>query len=128
MPRSTNRALSIAVAAAALICVSPAIAQTFGDLQYSKSCVEGFVEAYDYAELEQNMGESYWDSRGALRLQSEDEELTLRVLNANGTSVCDNVADLRTSCNFPLSGGSTVTVKIDNTMRSTQTRYRLCAN
>lgn len=93
----------------------------------TNSCVEGFVPAYDYAELSQSFAEGGWTDRAEAYLVSESEELTLKVLDSNGTMVCDNVADLRTRCRWPISWGMEYSLKIDNTTRNTQTSYRLCA-
>lgn len=111
--------------AAALVAIvnGAAVAQSLT----SNSCVEGYVPAYDYAELSQSFSEGGWTDRAEAYLASESEELTLKVFDGNGAMVCENVADLRTRCRWPISWGTEYSIKIDNTMRSTQTSYRLCA-
>jgi hypothetical protein len=97
-------------------------------LQWNTSCVNGSVDAYDYAELSLNLKEESWDSRATLFLVSESQELTLHVLDAYNTSLCENIADLRTSCKMNPNRIEEFTVRIDNTMRSTSSAYKLCAS
>lgn len=91
------------------------------------SCLSGQVEAYDYAELEQNLAETFTDRRAVLEIQSESAELTLSVADLNGNSVCENIADLNTRCQWNLGDREVFVIKIDNTMRPTSTAYELCA-
>jgi hypothetical protein len=93
----------------------------------SSSCLSGQVEAYDYAELEQNLAETFTDRRAVLEIQSESAELTLAVSDLEGNSVCENVADLQTRCQWSLGDRDVFIIKIDNTMRATSTAYELCA-
>lgn len=93
----------------------------------TNSCVDGFVPAYDYAELSNSFAEGGWTDRAEAYIVSESAELTLKVLDSNGSLVCDNVADLRTRCRWPITWGMEYSLRIDNTTRSTQTSYRLCA-
>ena len=92
------------------------------------SDIQGFVDAYDFAELSQDFSEFTWDQQAGLSLSSSDEELTLKVLDLNDRSVCENVADLKTKCNWHLDPDVTFKVIIDNSQRSTETGYRLCAS
>ena len=96
------------------------------DLQGNVSCVEGHVQAFDFAELEQNFAETAFDTRSKLILRSDTAALTLEVLDVNNNSVCEEVAELRTSCTWNLTAGGTYKVKIDNSDRSTESKYRLC--
>jgi hypothetical protein len=93
----------------------------------NNACLSGEVEAYDYAELEQNLSESFVDNRARLDLVSENAELTLAVTDLGGNNVCENVADLSTSCQWSLGNNEIFIIKIDNTMRATSTTYELCA-
>lgn len=104
--------------------VAPAAAN---DLQTNISCVNGFVDSYDFAELEQNFAETTFDTRSRLILRSDTAALTLEVSDINGNSVCEEVAELRTSCTWNLTAGGIYKVKIDNSNRSTESKYRLCA-
>lgn len=113
---------------AGLILACSAGFATAQDLSYSASCIQGFVDSADYAELTADFKEFGWDSRGSLKLNSVDDALTLIVLDQNNIAVCDNVADLRTQCAWTLSPGGIYTVRIDNTTRPTQSSYSLCAN
>ena len=98
------------------------------DLQGNVSCVEGHVQAFDFAELEQNFAESTWDSRARLSLRSETAALTLEVIDLNGNSICEEVATLRSRCTWNLTSGGTFTVKVDNSERPTSSDYKLCAD
>lgn len=93
----------------------------------SKSCLSGQVDAYDYAELEQNLAETFTDRRAELELVSESAELTLAVSDLDGNSVCENIADLQTRCRWSLGDREVFTIKIDNTTRPTSTAYEICA-
>ncbi len=73
------------------------------------------------------MPKSFSDRRARLDLVSESAELTLAVTNLDGNSVCENVADLNTSCHWNLGNDEIFIIKIDNTMRDTETSYELCA-
>jgi hypothetical protein len=119
--------LSVLIAAAAIATsfAAPLFAQEF---QQNISCVSGFVDARDYAELSQDFREFSTDRRATLILRSEDEELTLKVLRLDGESVCENVADLRTRCTWQLQPEDVFNVQVDNTTRDTETAYELCAN
>ncbi|MFM9943340.1 MAG: hypothetical protein ACKVP7_28070 [Hyphomicrobiaceae bacterium] len=89
--------------------------------------MRGQVDAYEYAELSENFREGTWDRRGGVKLLADHAEVTLKVLDLNGDSVCENVADLSTQCAFRLRTGDDFTIIIDNQMRATETGYRLCA-
>lgn len=118
-----------ATAAVSVITLCASVTASFAaDLSGTISCVQGDVAAYDYAELTQNFAETTWDRRSTLRLRSDTAALTLEVIDINGQSVCEEVAELRTSCTWNLTAGGTYTVKIDNTNRPTESGYRLCAN
>ena len=122
---SLRTVTAMALASASIFAAaSPAAAN---DLQSNISCVHGFVEAYDFAELEQNFAETAFDIRSKLILRSDTAALTLEVLDVNNNSVCEEVAELRTSCTWNLTAGGTYKVKIDNSDRSTESKYRLCA-
>ena len=97
-------------------------------LNLNTSCVDGFVESSDYAELSADFKETGWDSRATLQLVSTDEQLTLQVVDAANNTVCENIADLRTSCTWTLTPGGVYSARVDNTMRATRTAYRLCAS
>lgn len=114
--------VSLGALACAFI-VAPGVAGAFT----SQSCLEGFVEAHDYAELEERLAESFVDRKARLILNSESAELTLSVSDLEGNSVCENIADLNTRCDWSLGDREVFVIKIDNTMRDTQTAYELCA-
>jgi hypothetical protein len=107
----------------AIVLVPAASSANFGN----NSCLMGSVDAYDYAELEQNLAESFVDRRARLELVSESAELTLSVTNLEGVNVCENVADLNTTCQWNLGDNDVFVIKIDNTMRATSSAYELCA-
>lgn len=122
-PKSVVRRI-VAIALCSTLQLPSALAQT---LNTTVSCMRGEVEAYDYAELSENFREGTWDTRGGVELQADFAEVTLKVVNLAGQSVCENVADLQTRCAFRLRTGDDFTIIIDNTMRSSSTSYRLCA-
>lgn len=126
-PRTALFSKALAPIAACLTMAALAGPAGSQDLNLNISCLEGFVEANEYAELSANFRETGWDSRATLRLVSTDEQLTLQVLDLSLNSVCENVADLRTSCTWTLSPGGEYVARIDNTLRSSSTSYRLCA-
>lgn len=120
----TYASVLVAAAAGLGLACSAATAQT---LTAKESCLRGSVGAYDYAELGQNFRESTWDSRAGVKLLADYAEVTLKVLDLEGRSVCENVADLSTQCAFKLRYGDDFTIIIDNTMRSSETGYQICA-
>jgi hypothetical protein len=124
--RSPLRAVVTATASCILLSLGATASQA-EDLATSVSCVRGHVDAYDYAELDQNFSESVTDTSSKLLLQGESAALTLEVYDLNGNSVCEEVATLKTSCTWNLTAGSTYSVKIDNTNRSTSSNYKLCS-
>lgn len=93
----------------------------------SDACMRGEVTAYDFAELTQNFKDGLWDKAGGIALKSDYAELTLKVLAPSGASVCENIADLNTKCDFKLRNGDDFTVIVDNSARSSATSYELCA-
>ena len=117
------RKLVSAAAFVATLLAAPGLAGAFAN----SSCLSGHVEAYDYAELEERLAESFVDRRARLVLNSESAELTLAVTDLEGTSVCENVADLNTTCQWNLGDQEIFVIKIDNTMRATETSYEICA-
>ena len=122
----TLRSVGAAVALAGALALTPATAQA-QNLQGNVSCLKGDIDAHEWAEMSQVFAESAWDNRATLALNSDDEQLTLKVLDLNGVSMCENVADLRTRCTWSLNCGDAYNVIIDNTTRPTQTTYTLCA-
>ncbi len=114
-----------AVVVAGLIGAGAAVAQ---QLDPGISCIEGNVESMDYSELESKYKESIWDSKAAVRLRSNNDELDLRVSDIYGNTVCEETADSRTRCkfNFPASYAGIFNIRIDNRMATSAT-YRLCA-
>jgi hypothetical protein len=122
--RPAGLSVLLAATAVALALSAPATSQEF---QQSISCVSGYVDARDYAELSQDFREFSTDRRATLALISEDEELTLKVMNLDGQSVCENVADLRTRCTWQLQPDDVFNVQIDNRTRDTESAYEICA-
>ncbi len=115
---------AIAAVMGLALAISVASAQS---LVNGTSCLRGSIEAYDYSEFDQNFRESTWDSRAGVELVADHAEVTLKVLNMDGTSVCENVADLDTRCTFRLRYNDNFSIRIDNTMRSSATGFRICA-
>ena len=92
------------------------------------SCISGSVGPIDYAELSSKYKESIWDSKAAVRLRSDNDELDLLVTDTYGASVCEQTADSKTRCkfNFAASYSGIFNIRINNNM-STPSGYRLCA-
>ena len=103
-----------------------AIPATATEFRLNESCLSGSVERYDYAELSQNFAEDGNDGTATLRIVSEDAELTLRVLDLEGKSLCNNVADLRTSCTWSLKDTGEYNIIVDNRTRSSRSDYKIC--
>lgn len=121
MAAATATALSLALALAA-----PSRAQ---DLSSSISCLNGSVPAADYAELAQKLQESFWDRRGGVTLVTSIGGVSLRVLDMNGQSVCENEANNSTYCQFRLSFEvvDEFNIIIDNATNAEAITYRICA-
>ena len=124
--RKTFKLQAASLAVTSVLALSCAAASAT-NLSTSTSCLRGAVDAYEYAEFEQNFRESTWDTRAGVELLADHAEVTLKVLDLNGVSVCENVADLDTRCSFKLRYGDNFTIIVDNRMRASQTGYRLCA-
>ena len=110
----------------ALLCLAGAA--TAQQLDPGISCINGSVGPIDYAELSSQYKESMWDTKAAVRLRSDNDELDLLVTDTYGNSVCEQTADSKTRCkfNFPASYSGIFNIRINNTM-STPAGYRLCA-
>jgi hypothetical protein len=114
-----------ATACAAILGAGAAIAQ---QLDPGISCIDGEVSGTDWAELTSRYKESIWDSKAAVRLNAESEQLELTVTDFYGNNVCEQTADLKTRCkfNFPASYSGLFNIRVDN-LQASSTRYRLCA-
>lgn len=123
MSKSLHATLAAGVFCAAVVAVPVMSSANFT----SSSCISGQVDAYDYAELEQNLAETFTDRRAELDIVSESAELTLSVSDPDGNNVCENIADLTTRCRWNLGDRDVFVIKIDNTTRATSTAYELCA-
>lgn len=123
MPKSMRALVSAGAFCAAVAAVPLTSSANFTN----NSCISGQVEAYDYAELEQNLAETFTDRRAELDIVSESAELTLSVSDLDGNNVCENIADLTTRCRWSLGDREVFVIKIDNTTRATSTAYELCA-
>ena len=128
MARTITNRETATLAAAVLMSTFVATSAGAQDLSATISCIKGHVGKYDYAELTANFRESMWDGRAGVKLYTDGEPLTLLVLDTYGQSICDSIADNGTSCRFNLNYNSDFVVRIDNTERSTEASYRLCAH
>ncbi len=108
------------------LAVQAAVAQ---DLSATISCLHGQIAARDYAELGQRLSETMWDNKGGVALVSEVGGLKLRVVDNNGSSVCDSTANNSTSCRFrvDLSSVDAFNIVIDNVDVETANTYKVCA-
>ena len=125
--RNTKLSTFTALALSTAVVLTGTVSAHANDLQSNASCVQGFVDANDFAELEQNFSETNFDTASKLTLQSDTAALTLEVFDIFGNPVCEEVAELRTSCTWNLTTGGTYKLKVDNSNRSTGSKYRLCA-
>ncbi len=98
-------------------------------LTNSTSCIGGEVPGYDWAELTSSYRESIWDKRAAMRLSSENTQVTLSVTDDYGNPVCDDVANMTATCRFRFTDtfAGTFNIRVDNTAHSAGTTYTLCA-
>ena len=124
MYRSLLRNCSIPLAVGMIAMASTAIAD---DLSPTVSCLNGEVAAFDFAELQENFREGVWDRRAGVQLVSQSESVTLKVIDYNNNSICENVADLRTRCNFSLRVGDDFSIQVTNLDGPVAVRYQLCA-
>ena len=115
--------LGVALFAASVAAIS-ASAQ---DLGVNTSCLSGSVEGNDFAELSSNFRESIWDTKSGVQLVSATTNLTITVIDAFNTDVCEQTADMKTRCLFKLNAGNEFTIKVSNETFSTRSGYRLCA-
>ena len=65
--------------------------------------------------------------RAGVRLLSRNEGLTLRVVDENNQSICEDGVDVRTKCDFKLRLNSTFEIIIDNVEGPLPSRFSLCA-
>lgn len=122
---SVSTVLAVAAAVVAVTATSLGAQQ----LNPGISCISGDVPAYDYAELTSNYRESIWDSKAAMRLTAETTQLELTVTDTYDSTVCEDTADMKVRCKFRIAAGysGVFNMRIDNTMNSMSSRYRLCA-
>lgn len=114
-----------AVAVSSVALGGAAIAQ---QLNPGISCLEGEVPSMDWAELTSMYKESIWDTKAAVRLVAESQQLELKVTDLFGNEVCEQTADLKTRCkfNFPSSYAGFFNIRVDN-FTAASSRYSLCA-
>jgi hypothetical protein len=123
----SKRALA-AVAAAALAFVSSAssLADTDGNASNSNSCFAGTAAANDYATFNEDFAAGAWSSSSGVHLLAQSQRVTLAVTDSYGNSVCQNTADLSTSCTFEPGLSTTFTIVIDNSASAVPADYQLC--
>ncbi len=92
------------------------------------SCIEGEVPSMDWAELTSMYKESMWDTKSAVKLVAESQQIELSVTDTYGNQVCEQTADLKTRCkfNFPSSYAGLFNIRVDN-LSAGSSRYSLCA-
>jgi hypothetical protein len=122
----TKRAVT-AVAAAALTFVSSALslADTDGNVSGS-SCFAGTAAANDYATFNEDFTAGAWSSSSGVHLLAQSQRVTLAVTDSYGNSVCQNTADLSTSCTFEPGLSTTFTIVVDNSASAVPADYQLC--
>ena len=121
----TNGFVGVIAAAVLFVCTNTTLAQS-AELKSGVSCVEGLIAAHEYAELGQDFEESFGDNMRVV-LSDDEAALSLDILDGAGNSVCQEDGDVRKQCTFHPRTAGDLTVKIDNTGRSTEAHYRICA-
>jgi hypothetical protein len=106
----------------ALLFASPARAQ-------DATCINGSIPAGEWSEFDQRLKETGWDYKGGLQLQSAIGGVQLFVLDSEGRSVCEEIANNTTSCRFrvDLTSVDVFNIKVDNTANRDGTAYKICA-
>lgn len=122
------RAAIYSAALAAVTATSLAPTAFAQQLDPGISCLEGEVDAYDWAELTSKYKESIWDTKSAIRLRSYEDTLNLTVTDNYGATVCEDTADSRTRCKFGFSASYSgiFNIRVDNPQTMSK-RYKLCA-
>jgi hypothetical protein len=90
----------------------------------ANACLGGRVDAVDYATLDEDLGGDFWKNHSGVAITSDSQQLTLSVTDAYGNSICQNLANLSTSCTFQTGFASTFTIRVDNTQNAA---YQLCS-
>ena len=126
MRKTWKRTPSVVTAIALFIVTSAASAQ---DLSSSISCLKGKVPAGDYSEMSQNLRENLWDQKAGLTLTADMSGLTLKVLDPNGNSVCEDDANNKASCRFKLSTAQfdSFLIRVENLDSPSPVAYKVCA-
>ena len=83
------------------------------------------VDALDDASYDEDFGQ--WHNLSGVNLSSESLRVVLSVFDEYGNSICQNTADLTTSCKFQTGFASTFTIRVDNTQNSSPANYSVCA-
>jgi hypothetical protein len=89
------------------------------------ACMSGSVDALDDASYDEDFGQ--WHNLSGVNLSSESLRVVLSVFDEYGNSICQNTADLTTSCKFQTGFASTFTIRVDNTQNSSPANYSVCA-
>jgi hypothetical protein len=91
------------------------------------SCLSGTADAVDYASFDEDFNTGIWKSHSGVMIQSESQPVVLSVTDAYGNSICQNLANLSTSCTFRADFSSTFTITIDNTQNPMPADFQLCS-
>ncbi len=121
--------ISIRVAAVATMLIGGivgAVPTATAEFDQDISCVRGRVAANSVADFDQSFAESLGDQSARMELVSQNTQLRLAVLDIEGNSVCEEVADLATDCRWRIVNDTVYTVRIDNTEHSEASDYSVC--
>lgn len=101
-----------------------ALAQGVGN---STACMIGSVDALDDASYDEDFGTDQWKNVSGVNLSSDNQRVVLSVFDEYGNSICQNTADLSTTCKFHTGFSSTFTIRVDNTQNASSANYTVCS-
>jgi hypothetical protein len=116
--------VGLILGAIAFLAPVQALADSFAN---SASCLSGTADAVDYATFDEDFNTGRWKSHSGVMIQSESQPVVLSVTDAYGNSICQNLANLSTSCTFRADFSSTFTITIDNTQNPMSSDFQLCS-
>jgi hypothetical protein len=108
----------------ALLAPSAAFADSFVN---PDACLSGTAEAADDATFDEDFNTGLWKSHSGVMIQSDSQQVVLSVTDAFGNSICQNLANLTTSCTFRADFNATFTITIDNTQNPLPANFQLCS-
>jgi len=120
-------ATAATVAASFSVFFGTAMPTSANDGGSASACMSGTVDGWDDASYDENFGADRWKNISGVNLSSDNQKVVLSVLDDYGNSICQNTADLTTSCKFQTGFASTFTILLDNTQNSGSANYTVCS-